>query len=59
MKKKIVMDYQSAAHVLTEKILKKADKIFYRQRRSMEDNYRMPHGTFTWLRTAIFPRTSS
>ena len=53
------MDYQSAAHVLSVKILKKADKIFYRQRRSMEDNYRMPHGTFTWLRTVIFPRTSS
>lgn len=59
MEKKIVQDHQSAAHVLTEKILKKADKIFYRQRRYMEDNYGMPRGTFTWLRTAIFPRTSS
>lgn len=59
MKERFVMDHQSASHELTEKILKLADKIFYRQRRTMEDSYGMPHGTFTKLRTALFPRTSS
>lgn len=59
MQKKYDMDPQSAAHALTVKILKKADRIFYRQRRSMEDNYGIPHGTFIWLRTVFFPRASS
>ena len=27
--------------------LEKADRVFYRQRRTMEDSYGMPHGTFS------------
>jgi hypothetical protein len=46
MKKKYVLDPLSAAHALAVKTLKKADRAFYRQRRSMEDSYSMPHGTF-------------
>lgn len=46
MKKKFVLDPLSAAHALTVKTLKKADRAFYRQRRTMEDGYSMPHGTF-------------
>ena len=46
MKKKYVLDSLSAAHALAVKTLKKADRAFYRQRRSMEDSYSMPHGTF-------------
>ena len=47
MKKKYVLDPQSAAYALTALVLKKADHVFYRQRRMMEDSYGMPHGTFT------------
>ena len=47
MKKKTVLDPLSVAHALTAKTLKKADSVFYRQRRTMEDCYGMPHGTFT------------
>ena len=37
---------QSAAHELAVKTLKKADNLFYRQRRAMEDIFGMPHGVF-------------
>jgi hypothetical protein len=47
MRNKYVLDPLSAAHELAAKTLKKADRIFYRQRRTMEDSYGMPHGTFT------------
>ena len=47
MQKQNVLDPLSAAHVLAAKTLKKADRIFFRQRRTMEDTYGMPHGTFT------------
>ena len=47
MKKKDTTYPQSAGKVLTYRILKKADMAFSRQRRTMEDKYGMPHGTFT------------
>ena len=47
MKNKFILDPLSAAHALAAKTLKKADNVFYRQRRVMEDSYGMPHGTFT------------
>lgn len=37
----------SAVQAVTYKTIKKADRVFYRQRRTMEDKYGMPHGTFT------------
>ncbi len=46
MKKQFVLDPLSAAHALTVDVLKKADRAFYRQRRTMEDGFCMPHGTF-------------
>lgn len=46
MKNIKVLDSQAAAHELTVKTLKKADKAFYRQRRTMEDTFGMPHGIF-------------
>ena len=46
MKKNFVLDPLSAAHALAVNVLKKADHVFYRQRRTMEDSYSMPHGTF-------------
>lgn len=47
MKKKCLLDPLSAAHELTARTLEKADRVFYRQRRTMEDSYGMPHGTFS------------
>ena len=47
MKKNFVLDTLSAAHVLAVKTLKKADDVFYRQRRTKEDGYSLPHGTFS------------
>ena len=47
MKKQFVLDPLSAAYELTEKTLKKADRAFPRQRRTMEDTLSMPHGTFS------------
>ena len=47
MKKQYVLAPLSAAHALAVKVLKKADCVFYRQRRTMEDSYSMPHGTFS------------
>ena len=46
MKNIKVIASQSAAHKLTVMTLKKADKVFYRQRRTMEDTFGMPHGIF-------------
>ena len=46
MKNIKVLDSQAAAHELTVKALKKADNLFYRQRRAMEDTFGMPHGVF-------------
>jgi hypothetical protein len=59
MVKKIVNEQEASAHTLTVEILKKADEVFYRQRRNMEDSYGLPHGTFTKLIMAIFRRTTS
>ena len=42
-----VLDPLSAASALSATVLKKADHAFYRQRRTMEDSYGMPHGTFS------------
>jgi hypothetical protein len=47
MENKFVLDPLSAAHELTARTLAKADRVFYRQRRTMEDSYGMPHGTFS------------
>ena len=47
MKNRFVLDPLSAAHELTANALTKADRAFYRQRRTMEDSYGMPHGTFS------------
>ena len=47
MRKKIVLGPLSDAHKLTAKTLQKADRVFYRQRRAMEDSFSMPHGTFS------------
>jgi len=47
MKNKYVLEPLSAAHALAVKVLKKADRVFYRQRRTMENSYSMPHGTFS------------
>ena len=44
MNKKYVLDSLSAAHALAANVLKKADRVFYRQRRTMEDSYGMPEG---------------
>ena len=46
MKKKYVLDHLSAAHALAVLTLKSADRTFYRQRRTMEDTFGMPHGIF-------------
>ena len=47
MKNKFVLDTLPAAQALAVKTLKKADRVFYRQRRTMEDGYGMPHGTLS------------
>ena len=47
MQNRFVLDTLSAAHELTATALTKADRAFYRQRRTMEDSYGMPHGTFS------------
>ena len=47
MKIRYVLDSLSAAHALAANVLKKADRVFCRQRRTMEDCYGMPHGTFS------------
>ena len=39
MKSKFVLDTLPAAHALAVDVLKKADRVFYRQRRIMEDSY--------------------
>lgn len=40
-------ELKSAIQDLTYKTIRKADNVFYRQRRKMEEEYGMPHGTFT------------
>jgi hypothetical protein len=47
MKNKFVLDTLPAAHALAVDVLKKADRVFYRQRRIMEDSYGMTHGTLS------------
>ena len=47
MKNKYVLDSLSAAKLLTDMTLGKADDVFYRQRRVMEDHYGLPHGVFS------------
>lgn len=47
MKSKFVLDTLPAAHALAVDVLRKADRVFYRQRRIMEDSYGMPHGTLS------------
>ncbi len=47
MKNKFVLDTLPAAQALAVKTLMKADRVFYRQRRTMEDSYGMPHGTLS------------
>lgn len=44
MKNKFVLDQQSAAHALTVMTLKEADRVFYRQRRTIEDQIGLTHG---------------
>ncbi len=44
MKKKYVLDHLSAAHALTVLTLKSADRTFYRQRRTIEDQIGLTHG---------------
>lgn len=46
MKNRFVLSTLSAAHALAVKTLKEADRAFYRQRRIMEHNYSLSHGTF-------------
>jgi hypothetical protein len=44
MKKKYVLDHLSAAHALAVLTLKSADRTFYRQRRTIEDQIGLTHG---------------
>ena len=44
MKNKYVLDQLSAAHALTVMTLKEADRVFYRQRRTIEDQIGLTHG---------------
>lgn len=46
MQNKFVLDPLSAAHALTVLVLKKADKAFYRMRRTKEREYKLANGTF-------------
>lgn len=46
MNKKYELNPMPAAHALAVVTLKKMDRIFYRQRRVMEDSYSLPHGTY-------------
>lgn len=48
-----------AAHALTVAVLKKADRALYRQRRTMEDTFGMPHGTFSGAKMRNYPRALS
>jgi len=43
---KNVLDAMPAAHELAVRTLRRADRVFWRQRRAMEDGYHLPHGTF-------------
>lgn len=44
MKNKSVLDQQSAAHALTVMTLKEANRVFYRQYRTIEDQIGLTHG---------------
>ena len=44
MKNKYVLDQLSAAHELAVMTLKEADRAFYRQRRTIEDQIGLTHG---------------
>lgn len=44
MKNKYVLDQLAAAHALTVMTLKEADRVFYRQRRTIEDKIGLTHG---------------
>ncbi len=44
MKNKYVLDQLSAAHELAVVTLKEADRVFYRQRRTIEDQIGLTHG---------------
>ena len=44
MKNKFVLDQLSAAHELAAVTLKEADRAFYRQRRTIEDQIGLTHG---------------
>ena len=55
MKSKFVLDTLPAAHALAVEVLKKADRVFYRQRRIMEDSYGMPHGTLSGVQDGKLP----
>ncbi len=44
MKKKYVLDHLSAAYALAVMTLKSADRTFYRQRRTIEDQIGLTHG---------------
>jgi hypothetical protein len=47
MKKKQVLEPQSAAHELTVLVLQKAANAFYRMYRAKEGEYKLAHGTFS------------
>ena len=44
MKNKYVLDQLSAAHTLAVMTLKETDRVFYRQRRTIEDQIGLTHG---------------
>ena len=44
MKNKHVLDQLSAAHALAVMTLKEVDRVFYRQRRTIEDQIGLTHG---------------
>lgn len=44
MKNKNVLDQLSAAHELAAMTLKETDRVFYRQRRTIEDQIGLTHG---------------
>ena len=45
MQNNYVLDPMAAAHELTALVLKKADKAFYRMRRTKEREYKLANGT--------------
>lgn len=45
MNDKTILESQQAAKMLTLLVLRKADKVFPRMRRAMEEEYSLTHGT--------------